>query len=85
MDDRRGPPGRGALAFAAMGWSWRYADDAGAEPAIAGTGADFPSQADAESWLGEVWRSLAEAGVASVTLLEDGREVYGPMSLRPAD
>jgi hypothetical protein len=39
------------------------------------------SQADAESWLGENFRELAEAGVAQVTLLDAGSEVYGPMSL----
>lgn len=39
------------------------------------------NQSDAESWLGEHWRELAEQGVARVTLLEDGSEVYGPMSL----
>ena len=41
----------------------------------------FPNQGDAESWIGETWRALAEAGVAAVTLLEDERVVYGPMSL----
>ena len=39
------------------------------------------SQADAESWLGEQWRELAEQGVAQVTLLDSGTEVYGPMPL----
>ncbi len=42
---------------------------------------EFPHQADAETWLGETWRELREQGVASVTLFEDDREVYGPMSL----
>ncbi len=41
----------------------------------------FPSQSDAESWLGEVWRELAASGAAQATLLEDDRVVYGPMSL----
>jgi hypothetical protein len=45
----------------------------------------FPSQADAESWLGESWRDLAATGVDAVTLREDGVEVYGPMSLRAAE
>jgi hypothetical protein len=40
-----------------------------------------PNQADAESWLGEQWRGLAEAGVAQVSLLDDAQVVYGPMSL----
>ena len=43
----------------------------------------FPSQSDAESWLGEVWPELLHAGVEQVTLREDDRKVYGPMSLRP--
>ena len=64
-------------------WRWRCHDAAGAE-ATPATAADagFPTQADAESWLGEVWRELLEEGVESVTLLEGDREVYGPMSLR---
>lgn len=45
----------------------------------------FPSQSDAESWLGESWRELAGAGVEAVTLSEDGVEVYGPMSLRASE
>jgi len=63
-------------------WRWRLEDSAGAEVAAEGVGSpDFPSQSDAESWVGEVWRDLLEAGVDSVTLLEGDREVYGPMSL----
>lgn len=42
---------------------------------------EFPSRSDAESWLGEAYPDLADDGVASVTLLEGDREVYGPMSL----
>ena len=42
---------------------------------------EFAAQGDAESWLGEVWREMAEAGAEQATLLEDGRVVYGPMSL----
>jgi hypothetical protein len=67
-----------------MGWTWRYADAAGAVLA-----ADelprpsFPTQADAESWIGESWEGLVSGGVTSVVLLEDGAEVYGPMSLLP--
>ena len=33
--------------------------------------------------MGEVWRDLLAAGVDAVTLLEDQRTVYGPMSLHP--
>ena len=40
-----------------------------------------PRQADAESWVGEIWAGLAEEGVDAVTLFEQERLVYGPMSL----
>ncbi|MFC5263628.1 hypothetical protein ACFPJ1_16060 [Kribbella qitaiheensis] len=65
-----------------MSWTWRFETAAG-EPADPGelTGAEFSAQGDAESWLGEIWRELSEKGVGQVFLLEDGREVYGPMSL----
>lgn len=69
-----------------MAWTWRYEDRHGAPlerpelPAEA-----FPSQADAESWLGEHWRGLLEAGVDQVSLCEEDRVVYGPMSLHPVD
>ena len=42
---------------------------------------EFPTRADAESWIGEFWAELAEEGVAAVTLFEGEREVYGPMRL----
>lgn len=45
----------------------------------------FPSQADAESWVGEAWHDLLSEGVDQVTLLEGERVVYGPMSLHPAE
>ncbi len=67
-----------------MIWSWRYEDTSGAVvvPAESAPAQEpFPSQADAESWVGEFWRELLEAGVAQVTLLEGDREVYGPMGL----
>lgn len=43
----------------------------------------FPSQAEAESWVGEVWPDLVAAGVDAVSLFEGDRLVYGPMSLHP--
>lgn len=43
-----------------------------------------PNQSDAESWLGEHWRSLAEDGVAQVSLFDGTRRVYGPMPLSEA-
>ena len=45
----------------------------------------FTSQGDAESWLGENWPALLKAGVDQVSLTEDGRVEYGPMSLHPAE
>lgn len=63
-----------------MTWTWRL-------EAVDGTALSDPTppahsnQSDAESWLGEQWRELADSGVAQATLLEAGVEVYGPMSL----
>ncbi len=64
-------------------WTWRLEDAAGAQVAVEGELGDqrFASQADAESWVGEIWADLAAAGVDQVTLLEHHRTVYGPMSL----
>ena len=61
-----------------MGWRWTY--EGSGDPAGS---AEFPSQADAEAWLGDAWRELGEQGVTAVTLEEDGRVAYGPMSLAP--
>ncbi len=65
-----------------MSWTWRYHDRDGnpVDPPAEGR---FSTQADAETWLGQIWQDLAAEGVASVTLYEDGRAVYGPMSLDP--
>ena len=70
-------------------WRWRFEDQSGAEVRLAGGGTasgvtGFPSQSDAESWIGEVWRDLLDDGVEQVTLFEGDREVYGPMSLHSA-
>lgn len=69
-----------------MAWTWRYEDPSGTEVALSDGPGDevFPSQSDAESWLGENWQELLHAGVEQVTLLDGERAVYGPMSLRPA-
>lgn len=65
-----------------MAWTWRYeAADGG--PAEVPPPPGFPSQGDAETFLGETWRELAAAGVAQVSLFEGDRKVYGPMSLQP--
>jgi len=64
------------------GWSWTYEDARGAElSGVHLVSSAFPTQGDAESWLGEHWRELAGGGVAAVTLHRDGAAVYGPMAL----
>jgi hypothetical protein len=70
-----------------MAWTWRYENAGGetVEPAEAPPGEPFPTQSDAETWLGENWRELLSAGVQQVTLLDSGQVVYGPMGLQPAD
>lgn len=62
-------------------WSWRYESADGT--AMPGPDETFGSQSDAESWLGQTWRQLAESGVTVVVLLEGDREEYR-MSLLPA-
>jgi hypothetical protein len=63
-----------------MSFTWQLED-------ADGTVRDHPSapthanQSDAESWLGEQWRSLAAAGVAQVSLFDGTERVYGPMPL----
>lgn len=68
-------------------WWWRLEDASGAEVTLPDEVHEeygdqrFASQADAESWIGETWSQLLEAGVTAVTLFELDRQVYGPMSL----
>ncbi|WP_372728461.1 hypothetical protein [Nocardioides sp.] len=64
-------------------WWWRIEDAAGAEVEVPAefAGQRFANQADAESWVGEIWSDLAAAGADAVTLFELDRLVYGPMSL----
>lgn len=71
-----------------MTWTWRYHGPSGADvtapnesEATAPEGG-FPTQADAETWIGEVWPVLRDAGVEAVTLYEGEQAIYGPMSLR---
>ena len=67
-------------------WRWQLLDAAGADVSAehdpSGRELRFPSQGDAETWIGEAWRHLQDAGVDSVVLLDGDREVYGPMSLQ---
>ncbi|BBA96846.1 hypothetical protein RVR_2335 [Actinacidiphila reveromycinica] len=68
-----------------MAWTWRFeaADGTEVEPSVPPE--EFPTQGDAESWIGEVWKELAAGGADQVTLFEDDTRVYGPMSLAAAD
>lgn len=65
-----------------MSWTWRYQTESGEPVTDPPAARSFATRSDAESWLGETWRDLLTGGVAAVTLLEDGRAVYGPMDLR---
>ncbi len=64
-------------------WWWRLEDADGNEvtPSEEYAGQRFVSQADAESWVGEIWSELVAEGIAAVTLFEGDRAVYGPMPL----
>jgi hypothetical protein len=67
-----------------MAWTWRLeAEDGSVVDGVSSPA--HANQSDAESWLGEQWRTLAADGVARVTLLDGGSEVYGPMSLAETD
>lgn len=76
----------GAYRGGVNSWKWRYESaDGAAVDVVTLPVTAFPSQADAETWIGEVWRDLLASGVEQVSLLDGGREVYGPMSLRPVE
>lgn len=64
-----------------MAWSWRVETGSGDPVALDFAVPTFSSQSDAETWIGEVWRELADVGAGQVTLLDDDHVVYGPMSL----
>ncbi|WP_253886862.1 hypothetical protein [Actinokineospora diospyrosa] len=64
-----------------MTFRWRYEDESGRP--VTGPELGFPDQDAAESWFGDAWPALLDAGVHQVVLLDDADEVYGPMSLRP--
>jgi len=65
-----------------MPWTWRYQSTAEQAPEASQA---FPTQSDAETWIGEVWQELLESGIDAVFLFEDDHQVYGPMSLHPAE
>jgi hypothetical protein len=61
-------------------WRWRLEKADGTELSDPASPV-HPNQSDAESWIGERWRELADSGVAQVTLFNDERKIYGPMPL----
>ncbi len=66
-------------------WHWR-SERAGSGGRAGGASRQvgterFPSQGEAETWLGETYPDLLETGVRAVSLYEGDRLVYGPMSL----
>ena len=65
-------------------FTWRFEAADGTPLALREDPGPFPSRADAETWVGEWWRSLLGQGVEQVSLLQDGKVVY-PMSLRPLE
>ena len=66
-------------------WSWELLDAQRHPVTDTPGGGTFPTQSEAESWLGEEWRDLLDAGVDAVTLREGDAVVYGPMSLQPME
>jgi hypothetical protein len=65
-----------------MTWTWQFEKQDGSAVVSRELSKEtFSSQGDAESWIGENWRALVDAGVDQVSLTEDGRVEYGPMSL----
>jgi hypothetical protein len=64
-----------------MSWTWRAETTDGETVTV--TIPEFSAQGDAETWLGEHYHELADEGVEQVSLIDDGRTVYGPMSLSP--
>lgn len=65
-----------------MGYSWvthPELDETIAEPL--GLLVEFDDQGSAEAWLTSSYLELADAGAHQVSLYENERLVYGPMSL----
>ncbi|MGY0486962.1 hypothetical protein [Streptomyces sp. WG-D5] len=62
-------------------WTWRFEKSDGTEVSPAVQPEEFTTQGDAESWVGEYWKQLADGGADQVSLFEDDTKIYGPMSL----
>lgn len=68
-----------------MSYRWVPSGGSFAEQALeaADLAKHFDDQAAAEEWLGLFYEDLLEQGVSEVTLYEEDRLIYGPMSLNP--
>lgn len=67
-------------------WHWRTGPTSGSRGAAKALNPErFPTQGEAENWLGETYPDLLESGVLAVSLYEGDRRVYGPMSLEPGE
>jgi len=64
-----------------MVWTWQFEKADGSTVAAPSGAEEFPTQGDAESWVGESWKELLEAGSDQVGRLRAGGRSYGPMSL----
>jgi hypothetical protein len=64
-------------------WTWRYDDETGA--ALEQPRSEvFTSRGDAESWLGEHWSEVADAGGRRAQLLSGGTPVGRALPLQDA-
>lgn len=68
-----------------MSYRWEPASGAFDEQELEEVGIrkNFDSQEAAEEWLSLFFDDLVDIGVTDVTLMEETRVVYGPMSLLP--
>ena len=67
-------------------WTWRYERADGSicpDPSLPDLPSGFAVQVEAETWLGDSWKQLLDAGVDAVSLFAHGNLEYGPMSLHP--
>lgn len=66
-----------------MSFLWRPESGSFSESDLAAAGLvhHFDSQEAAEDWLGVFYEDLLDQGVAEVSLYEEDRLIYGPMSL----
>lgn len=67
------------MSRAAWAWELLSADGEVLDRPVSPT---FTSRFDAEAWLGESWRDLAEQAVADARLLHLGSAVAAPVALR---